>query len=609
MNAPRDLMRAACFATLLLLGCTEQSAGVDVSVDVSAFPKAESLRIVFTASPGGFTYQAPSNPEGKARVTTEDVEGNGEYALVTQFLVSPTAPKVNFRVTTSNRIGLSIKGRALVFDNANLIAKGEQVTPLAGGGAASLAIALTANTDQILSPSTRTTDLGTAPADYTVRGGAEGRPIESLAVCDLDGDGKKDFVLGIPSAGDTTLGQTGAVYVIFGDGGATPSLDVATAAKEFHFFGKNGADRLGAAVACADLDNDGTFDLIAGAPGVGGNKGAVYAVLGRQALPRTTIDWKAEKVPEGQWSIPASMTPGGARLGAVLFTADLDGDKRAEIMASAPGAAVVHLLTKPALDKMPVDLDTFAHTTFSGVSAKSIAAGDFATPDGLPNDVVFGDPEFAPPNATMKSGVIYVFRKVGLATPTAYTATPGTNGPAITMVGANGMQFGAAVLAIDTTGFRQDLFVGAPTGGELGRGQVLIYEHNDSFFNAPMRAYTDYKRAPLTGSVDNGHFGLALAASPNGANASWRLIVGAPDARRGTERTLAGAAYMFGSDAARSFPLLDEVYGAAKGDNLGAVVVGAQVDSTDTQGDLVALAPHAAGTNPGAGVVYVKRGQ
>jgi hypothetical protein len=131
------------------------------------------------------------------------------------------------------------------------------------------------------------------------------------------------------------------------------------------------------------------------------------------------------------------------------------------------------------------------------------------------------------------------------------------------------------VLAIDTTGFRQDLFVGAPTGGELGRGQVLIYEHNDSFFNAPMRAYTDYKRAPLTGSVDNGHFGLALAASPNGANASWRLIVGAPDARRGTERTLAGAAYMFGSDAARSFPLLDEVYGAAKGDNLGAVVVGA----------------------------------
>lgn len=609
MKTPRSLTWAAWAAPLLLLGCTEQSAGVDVTVDVSAFPAAESLRIVFTASPGGFAYQDPSNPEGKARVTTEDVDGNGEYALVTQFFVSAAAPKVHFHVATGNRIGLSIKGRALTFDNASLIAKGEKETPIAGGGSASLTIPLAANTDQILSPGTRTTDLGTAPADYSVRGAVAGKGIESLAVCDLDGDGKQDFVLGIPRAGDTDLGETGGVYVIFGDGGATATLDVATAAKEFHFFGKAGADRLGAAVACADLDNDGTADLIAGAPGVGGNKGAVYVVLGRQALPRTTIDWKADKVPDGQWTIPANMAPNGAFLGATVFAADLDGDKRAEILASAPGAAVVHLLTKPALGKVPVDLDMFAHTTFSGVSAKAIAAGDFATPDGLPNDIIFGDPEYSAPNTTMKSGVVYAFKKVGLTAPTAYSAAPGTNGPTMTMTGANGMQLGASVLALDTTGLRQDLFVGAPGGGELGRGQVLIFEHNDSFFNASMRAYTDYKRAPLTSSIDNGHFGAALAASPNGANASWRLIVGAPDTRRGLERTLAGAAYMFGSDAKRAFPLLDQLFGAERGDRLGAVVVGAQIDAADTQGDLIALAPNAKGTSPGAGVVYVKRGQ
>src|SRR4029077_13649063 len=146
---------------------------------------------------------------------------------------------------------------------------------------------------------------------------------------------------------------------------------------------------------------------------------------------------------------------------------------------------------------------------------------------------------------------------VAPATPTAFdvTATDQT-GPTTTMVGDKGTGFGAAVLALDTTGYQPDLFVGAPNAGANGRGLVYLYEHQDTFFLAKTRSITEFRTA-LDGGIENAHFGSALGASRSGAKAapSWRLLVGAPDALRGA-RPGAGAAYMLGGGAARKFPVL-----------------------------------------------------
>ena len=222
-------------------------------------------------------------------------------------------------------------------------------------------------------------------------------------------------------------------------------------------------------------------------------------------------------------------------------------------------------------------------------------------------DVILGDPAYVATNETTSRGVVVVFRDVAPGTPTAYdAAATGQTGPTMTMVGDKGTQFGAAVLALDTAGYGQDLFVGAPTDGADGRGIVYVYEHQDTFFLAPMRSYTEFKTT-LDVGVPNAHFGSALGASRSGTKAapSWRLLVGAPDAARGA-RPGAGAAYLLGGGATRTFPVLELLYGAALGDHLGTAVAGGQIDAGDTIGNLVTVAPYATGADTQSGVVYVR---
>ncbi len=170
-------------------------------------------------------------------------------------------------------------------------------------------------------------------------------------------------------------------------------------------------------------------------------------------------------------------------------------------------------------------------------------------------------------------------------------------------------QYGTSVLAFDSGG-GQDLLVGVPGDGSSGTGSVFVYENDSNFFKAAMRASTDHQRT-ISGLVAGGRFGSALASSASGVTGSGgaRLVVGAPQATFGNGRTQAGAAYMFQGDAARSFPLLDQLFGAAAMDQLGTAVAGGQINHGDMIGDLVAAAPYATGVDTQSGAVYVRFGQ
>jgi hypothetical protein len=593
----------AAAAAVAAAACSEEAPGpgIAVSVDLAQFaPDARILRISFSANGGGFVAQTRGNVDGVG-VTTEDLDGDGALELVTEFF-NPGA-SISFRVETGNQTPLTVSAQALAFNDSTIIAGADSDpagTALPVGGRASIALTLAERTGGVIGPDTRTTDIKTVAPDIAVNTAALAH-FSAVAVCDADGDGTQDLVLGAPET-EYLLGSVGAVYVVFGTNGLGSAIDFgdATTLMEFHFFGENPGDQLGASLACADLNGDDIGDLIVGAPGAG----RVYAVFGGLDLPmrKVTPGTTGDTSPDVTW-----VSAAGGSFGAKLIAAELDGDKSAEILVSAPGSMKVHLLA--GVDRpiaAPIDVDGTDHVTFSNVVATSLAMGDLTRSGAA--DVIIGDAEAKMVNSTISRGVVYGFPSVMLDGTTQYDvhATDAV-GPGLVMFGGEDMQFGAAVLALDTTGGGQDLIVGAP-GANDAAGAFYLYEGDSAFFEVKMRDYLENDAVKL-GPIANGRFGAALAGTPSGTAPSyskWDLLVGAYTTSRGDGRPLVGAAYLFGGGPGWPFPLYEQVFGAESGDQLGAVVAGGQVNPGDTVGDLVMIAPFAQFGGAASGAVYVR---
>jgi hypothetical protein len=96
----------------------------------------------------------------------------------------------------------------------------------------------------------------------------------TVALSDVDGDGRADVVLGAPGADPGGATDAGAVYLFYGPVDGARDLDAADLALHHDLAG----DRAGV-VRAAALDGDGRADLLIGAPG--GDAGGVYLLLGR----------------------------------------------------------------------------------------------------------------------------------------------------------------------------------------------------------------------------------------------------------------------------------------------------------------------------------------
>lgn len=141
-------------------------------------------------------------------------------------------------------------------------------------------------------------DLALTDADVTIFGPDTGDNLGvSVAVGDVDYDGKDDMLLGAPG-GDGPRNErrnAGEAYLVFGSAIPPKVIDLANTTADFStILGADEGDSLGIAVAIGNLDSDGLADLIVEAVNGDGpdnrkfNSGEVYVVLGNKfAVPNT----------------------------------------------------------------------------------------------------------------------------------------------------------------------------------------------------------------------------------------------------------------------------------------------------------------------------------
>ncbi|MEX0800915.1 MAG: FG-GAP repeat protein [Dehalococcoidia bacterium] len=182
----------------------------------------------------------------------------------------------------------------------------------------------------------RATVLGLGPGDQAGHSAASG---------DVDGDGLGDLLLGAVSADGLDDGRnlSGEAYLVPGRLLASGRISAASSEGATRILAADEGDRLGRAVALADLNGDRLADLLLVATGGDGmdgslnNSGEVYVYFGSAGLP-DTLDLAAQAPDMVLSGEDKDDTLGSGVFGRLsLLVADVDGDGLNDIIVSAAG--------------------------------------------------------------------------------------------------------------------------------------------------------------------------------------------------------------------------------------------------------------------------------
>jgi len=260
--------------------------------------------------------------------------------------------------------------------------------------------------------------ISSAEADVSLWGiMADDGAGEGVAAGDLNGDGIQDIIIGALLADPAGRADAGETYVVYGGVSLSGAMELADA--NVRVQGAYDGDRLGRAVAAADVNGDGIDDLIVGAPNASRPEltyaGEVYVFYGG-ALPNS-IDL---------CSTAADVTLCGSlgeQAGFSLATGDVNGDGIADLVVGAPEASpkywyheprchagkvyvVYGSSSLPALIHLDPDFDVMIQGVTAGDElGYDVAAGD-VNGDGI-DDLVIGAP-LADVEGRTHAGTAYV---------------------------------------------------------------------------------------------------------------------------------------------------------------------------------------------------------
>ena len=467
--------------------------------------------------------------------------------------------------------------------------------------------------DQQGPPSGYSGTIDATDADSTVRGiGANDTAGWSVASAgDVNGDGVGDLIVGAPRNDTASGNDSGAVYLFFGP---VDRDELAVESADATFLGVGNDDRAGWSVAPAgDLNDDGTDDVLVGAPLVGVNgslSGTVYVVHGGDWLSGTTSLAAANATLYGGpddragWSVSNTSALPGNESG-VLVGAPTDDD-------GGPDAGAAYLVAASAIDG-EVSLENESTAKLVGAerydhAGGSVARAGDADGDGV-QDVLVGARD-ADANGS-DSGAAYLVSGPVEGTLPLESAN-------VTMPGAaEGDQAGDVVSTagdLNDDGL-SDLVVGAP-GNDVGgndSGAAHVVFGSQDLSGVENLSEDDLT---LTGADAGDRAGAAVAAAGSGdvtCDGVDDLLVGAPSADPTADNDT-GAAYLVsgGESLAGEQNLSDAdatFRGAGDGDRFGRSLGSAGDQDGDGVDDVVVGAPYNDSAAPNAGAAYVFVGE
>ncbi|WP_159025070.1 FG-GAP-like repeat-containing protein [Streptomyces sp. MUSC 125] len=338
----------------------------------------------------------------------------------------------------------------------------------------------------------------------------------SLAAGDLNGDGYADLAIGEPFEGVNGHSHAGTIKIMFGsaDGlssASTLQIDESTA----HVPGTPEAeDRFGDQVAIADVNGDGTADLISATTGeqISGSsdRGSIHVMYGPITI-----------APASDGYIDSGNIDGiGEFAGSALAVGHFNNDPYADVAVGVPGQEVgdqgaagrVAVFYGTAHGLSADDMELFDEDTPGVAGAPessdrfgtSLAAGDFDG-DGV-DDLIVGVGNEAIGSTQGAGAAVVLFGNAtgGITAKGSIWVDQSTPGVPGTI--ATDDHFGWTVGALDTDGDgRVEPLIGAP-GNAAGTVTVLKVKP------ATLESATAYAQSDLGGAtgIDGDAFGIAL---------------------------------------------------------------------------------------------------
>jgi hypothetical protein len=180
-------------------------------------------------------------------------------------------------------------------------------------------------------------DLATDTQGFRIDGAADGdRAGYSVATGDVNGDGRRDFILGAIGTACrngalplTCQGDAGAAYVVFGKADQG-NVDLGSLGSDgFRMNGESNLSRAGWAVTSGDFTGDGKADVAVSAIGARDASGTTYVVRGKTSSDAVNL---------GALGSDGFRIDGedGDQSGMALASGDVDGDRKPELVIGVP---------------------------------------------------------------------------------------------------------------------------------------------------------------------------------------------------------------------------------------------------------------------------------